>query len=155
MFSAEDVMRREARIGGSVIVYDEGGNMRGVGTAWHLAEAGKQVKIVTPDPYVGKELARTSADIPIRAKLAQLGASFLAEHAIAEWQGDVAIVRNLLTGEDRRIEASALVMATTNRVFDMLSENLNDLDVRLIGDAAAPRQAPWAFYEGRKCGLAI
>ena len=155
VYSAEDVMRREARLGDSVIVYDEGGNMRGVGTAWHLAESGKQVILVTPDPYVGKELSRTSADIPIRAKLAQLSVQMLTEHAILNWSGNGARLRNLLDGAEVDVPSSALVMATTNRAFDPLSEKLTDLDVRLIGDAQAPRQAPWAFYEGRKCGLEI
>ena len=155
VYSAEDVMRREARLGDSVIVYDEGGNMRGVGTAWYLAETGKQVTLVTPDPFVGKELSRTSADIPIRAKLAQLGVQMLTEHAILNWSGNGARLKNLLDGAEVDVPSSALVMATTNRAFDPLSEELTDLDVRLIGDAQAPRQAPWAFYEGRKCGLEI
>jgi len=155
VYSAEDVMRREARLGGSVIVYDEGGNMRGVGTAWYLAETGKQVTLVTPDPFVGKELSRTSADIPIRAKLAQLSVQMLTEHAILNWSGNGARLKNLLDGAEVDVPSSALVMATTNRAFDPLSEELTDLDVRLIGDAQAPRQAPWAFYEGRKCGLEI
>ena len=155
VYSAEDVMRREARLGDSVIVYDEGGNMRGVGTAWYLAETGKQVTLVTPDPFVGKELSRTSADIPIRAKLAQLSVQMLTEHAILNWSGNGARLKNLLDGAEVDVPSSALVMATTNRAFDPLSEELTDLDVRLIGDAQAPRQAPWAFYEGRKCGLEI
>ena len=155
VYSAEDVMRREARLGDSVIVYDEGGNMRGVGTAWYLAETGKQLTLVTPDPFVGKELSRTSADIPIRAKLAQLSVQMLTEHAILNWSGNGARLKNLLDGAEVDVPSSALVMATTNRAFDPLSEELTDLDVRLIGDAQAPRQAPWAFYEGRKCGLEI
>ncbi|QGY00062.1 FAD-binding protein [Roseovarius faecimaris] len=153
--SPEEVMRREVRLGDAVIVYDEGGNMRGVGTAWHLAEAGHQVTLVTPDPMVGKELARTSADIPIRAKLAQSGVRFLTEHAIAAWHGQGATLRNLLTGEESEQAAAALVMATTNRSFDPLSEALEGVALKLIGDAAAPRQAPYAFYEGRKAGLEI
>jgi len=155
VYSAEDVMRREARLGDSVIVYDEGGNMRGVGTAWYLAETGKQLTLVTPDPFVGKELSRTSADIPIRAKLAQLSVQMLTEHAILNWSGNGARLKNLLDGAEVDVPSSALVMATTNRAFDPLSEELTDLDLRLIGDAQAPRQAPWAFYEGRKCGLEI
>ena len=155
VYSAEDVMRREAPLGDSVIVYDEGGNMRGVGAAWYLAETGKQVTLVTPDPFVGKELSRTSADIPIRAKLAQLSVQMLTEHAILNWSGNGARLKNLLDGAEVDVPSSALVMATTNRAFDPLSEELTDLDVRLIGDAQAPRQAPWAFYEGRKCGLEI
>ncbi|SLN18360.1 putative N-methylproline demethylase [Roseovarius litorisediminis] len=155
VFAPEEVMRREAKIADTVIVYDEGGNMRGVGTAWHLAETGKQVVLVTPDPFVGKELARTSADIPIRAKLAQLGVRMLSEHAIAGWHGQGAAVRNLLDGSEEEIAASALVMATTNRSFEPVSAELTDLNLRIVGDAQAPRQAPFAFYEGRKCGLEI
>ncbi len=71
VWSPEEVMRREARLGDAVIVLDEGGHWRGLGTAWALAEQGKTVTIVTPDPYIGKEITRTSADGPLRERLAQ------------------------------------------------------------------------------------
>ena len=155
VYSPEDVMRREAKLGDHVILYDEGGNWRGLGTAWAMAEQGKKVTIVTPEPFIGKELARTSSDIPLRPRLAKLGVTFLTEHLIAEWHGLAATIRNMLTGEDFRREASALVMSTTNRAFDPLSADLADLEIHLIGDAAAPRQAPYAFHEGRKVGLQL
>ena len=155
VLAPEEVMRREARLGDAVILYDEGGTMRGLGTAWHLAEAGHQITLITPDAMVGKELARTSADIPIRARLARLGVTFLTEHAIAAWHGQGVRIRNLLTGEEHEQAASALIMATTNRSFDPNSAELADLDVTLIGDAQAPRQAPYAFYEGRVAGMEV
>ena len=155
VWSPEEVMRREARIDGPVIVYDEGGQWRGSGTAWHLAEQGHKVTLVTPDAYVGKEITRTSADFPLRARLAKLGVEMITEHLIAEWHGDGVTIRSMLDGSERRIDATALVMSTTNRAFDPLSSDLADMDVHLIGDAAAPRQAPYAFHEGRKIGLVI
>ena len=155
VWSPEAVMRREARLGDAVILYDEGGTLRGLGTAWAMAEQGRQVTIVTSDAYVGKEMNRTSSDVSLRQRLAGLGVRMIAEHLIAEWHGDAATVENLLTGATERLDASALVMATTNRAFDPLSADLPDFDTRLIGDAAAPRQAPYAFYEGRKLGLAL
>ncbi|GAB1380161.1 FAD-dependent oxidoreductase [Pararhodobacter aggregans] len=152
--SAEAVMRREARLGPEVVLYDEGGHWKGIGTAWHLAEAGHRVTLVTPDAMVARDLARTAADGPARAALAKRGVRFLTEHVIAEWLGNGAGARvaSLLTGEEQSIPASALVMATTNRAFDPLSEALADLTPQLIGDAAAPRLAPFAFHEGRKTG---
>lgn len=69
--------------GGAVILYDEGGNWRGHGTAWALAERGHRVTIVTPEPFTGNELARTSACIALRPRLAILGVTFLTEHLIA------------------------------------------------------------------------
>ena len=41
VWSPEEVMGRAARLGDEVILLDEGGNWRGCGTAWHLAEQGK------------------------------------------------------------------------------------------------------------------
>jgi 2,4-dienoyl-CoA reductase-like NADH-dependent reductase (Old Yellow Enzyme family) len=155
VWSPEDVMRRAARLGDSVILYDEGGNLRGLGTAWHLAEQKKQVVVVTPEAFIGKELNRTSSDISLRQRLARLGVRAMCDHVITEWHGDGATVENLLTGTRERIAASALVMSTTNRAFDPLSAALADMEIHLIGDAAAPRQAPYAFHEGRKVGLSL
>ncbi len=150
----EDVMRREARLGDAVILYDEGGNWRGLGTAWTMAEAGKAVTIVTPDPFVGRELSRTSADGSLRARLARAGVRFLPEHRILAWHGNGATVESMLTGAQETVPASALVMSTTNRAFDPFPDSFPGKTTLRIGDCAAPRLAAYAFHEGRKAGLA-
>ncbi|MBL4918507.1 FAD-dependent oxidoreductase [Szabonella alba] len=155
VWSTEEVLRREARLGDTVIVLDEGGNWRGVGTAWALAEQGRQVVIVTPDPYIGKEITRTSADGPARARLARAGAQFLTEHVITRWHGNGATVRSLLTGTEETIAASALVTATTNIAFDPFPETIPGKGVHRIGDCVAPRLAAYAFHEGRKVALTL
>jgi NADPH-dependent 2,4-dienoyl-CoA reductase/sulfur reductase-like enzyme len=155
VWSPEDVLRRDARLGDAVILYDEGGNWRGLGTAWWLVEQGKTVTIVTPEPFVGREIARTSADAPLRARLARAGVRMLTESAIAAWHGDGATVLSLLTRASERVAASALVMSTTNRAFDPVSAEIADLSPILIGDAAAPRHAPYAFHDGRRAALSL
>ena len=155
VWSPEAVLRREARLGDTVIVYDEGGNWRGAGTAWHLAEQGRRVIVVTPDPYVGKEITRTSADGPLRGRLARAGARMITEHVIRRWHGNGATVASLLTGAEEVIEASALVMATTNRAFDPFPETIPGKHLHRIGDCAAPRLAAYAFHEGRKLALTL
>jgi 2,4-dienoyl-CoA reductase-like NADH-dependent reductase (Old Yellow Enzyme family)/thioredoxin reductase len=157
VFTAEAVMARQARPGDHVLLLDEGGGWRGCGTAWKLAEDGHQVTIVTPDPFVGKELQRTAADVPTRQALRKLGVDWIVESSIVEWHGNGATILDHNTAERRFIEADALVMATTNFAADWLAPGLAErgLTTRLIGDSAAPRQAPYAFFEGRKAGLEV
>lgn len=155
VWATEAVMRREARFGDAVVVYDEGGNWRGVGTAWALAEQGKKVTIVTPDAFVGKEIARTAADGAARKRMAVLGVTFLTEHCVTGWHGNGVTVRNLLTGHEETLPASGLVMATTNRSFDPWPETFAGKTTHRIGDCSAPRLAAYAFHEGRKLALSI
>lgn len=153
--SPEAVLRREVRPGHEVILYDEGSNWRGVGTAWWLAEQGHQVTIVTPEAFVGKEISRTAADGAARRALAAKGARFLTESLIARWHGNGATVRSLLTGEESLVPASALVMCTTNRSFDPFPEVFPGKATHRIGDCAAPRLAAYAFHDGRKLALSL
>ncbi|PWE54653.1 oxidoreductase [Metarhizobium album] len=157
VFTVEAVMARQARPGKHVLLLDEGGGWRGCGTAWKLAEEGHRVTILTPDPFVGKELQRTAADVPMRQAIRALGADWIVEASITEWHGNGATIVDHNTGEHRFIEADTLVTATTNAPADWLMPGLVELGVatRQIGDCAAPRQAPYAFYEGRKAGLEI
>ncbi|WP_372886869.1 FAD-dependent oxidoreductase [Shimia sp.] len=155
VWSTEDVMGRAARLGERVILLDEGGHWKGIGTAWHLAEAGHRVTIVTPDAMIGRELQRSATDFPARQTLARLGVEFVTESAVSEWSGQGAEVMSLLTGESRQIAAQSLVLATGNRADPELAQELGalGLTVRLIGDANAPRLAAAAIYEGRRAGL--
>ena len=155
VWSPEEVMGRAARLGDEVILLDEGGNWRGCGTAWHLAEQGKRVTIVTPDPMIAKELQRTAADYPLRRRLAALGVTFVTESAIREWTGEGARIVSLLDGSEHHLGAGSLVLSTVNRAEDSLARELEKVDLRwvAVGDCVAPRQAPYAIYEGRKAGL--
>ena len=155
VWSAEEAMRREARLGDHVVVYDEGGQWKGVGTAWALAERGHKVTLVTPDPYVGREITRTSADGPARQRLARLGVRMLVEQRIARWHGNGVTVQSMLTGDEATIPASGLVMAVTNVAFDPFPAVIPGKTLTRIGDCAAPRLAPFAFHEGRRAGLGV
>ena len=93
---------------------------------------------------VGKELARTSADIPIRAKLAQLGVRFLTEHAIARWHGQGASLRNLLNGEETEqaltVEQPLPFLAIGNGLTNEATGRRGHLEaVELRMDDATPR----------------
>ena len=157
VYTVEEVLCKQATLGKQVIILDEGGNWRGLGTAMYLLDKGHQLTIVTPDAYVGKELSRTTADLDLRAKLKQGGAIFMVESVISQWHGDGATVTSMLDHTSTRVSSSALVVATTNMAFNELELALAELNhhYHAIGDCVAPRQAPFAFHEGRKLGLSI
>jgi 2,4-dienoyl-CoA reductase-like NADH-dependent reductase (Old Yellow Enzyme family) len=157
VLSPEDVLTRSVRPGKRVILLDEGGNWKGCGTAWALAEAGHEVVVITPDGLVGKELQRPAADVPLRQRLAGLGVRFMTDSAITSWGPQGAEVVSLLTGKLVSIAAETLVFATVNRADNSLVRELSEMgrDAILIGDAHAPSTAAAAIYEGRKLGLEI
>jgi 2,4-dienoyl-CoA reductase-like NADH-dependent reductase (Old Yellow Enzyme family) len=157
VFSVEDVMGRAAKPGARVLLIDDTGDWRGGGTAWHLAEAGHAVSVVTPWPMLGYWIQRTAGDAPLRAKLAALGAQVHAESVVTAWHGDGATVRNLLDGRERRVDADALVIAATNVPEASLANELvtSGVELHRIGDAVAARLAVHAIYEGRSVGMKL
>jgi NADPH-dependent 2,4-dienoyl-CoA reductase/sulfur reductase-like enzyme len=150
-------MGRETQPGSRVIVLDEGGNWRGCGTAWQLAEKGHQVTLVTPDTQIGRDLVRTAADGPLRARLKKLGAAFHVESVITGWANGRARIRSLLDDVETEIEADDLVLALTNQPNDELAAELRGVGIAFtaIGDCVSARQAAAAIYEGRQAALAL
>ena len=155
--SAEDVMGRAARIGERVLLLDDVGTWKGVGTAWYLTEKGHHVTIVTPATLVGRELVRTSADFRVRQTLAKAGATFLLETAVDEWHGDAATLVSLVTEESWRESYDTLVLATVNEPMNEIGDALagSGIDVHSVGDCVSARQTPAATYEARILGCAL
>lgn len=157
VWSVEDVMRREARLGKNVLLLDDSGNWRGPGTAWHLAEKEHTVTLLTSDAYVGRDLARTAADFPMRSRLKKLGVTFITDSVILAWHGDAATIRDLSTADEQRLPFDSLVLATTNVADNSLQIELQDSGrpYHAIGDCLAPRQAAAAIFEGRRLALSL
>ncbi len=155
--SVEDVMGRAARPGKRVIVLDDIGHWHGAGTAWHLAEHGHDVTVVTRFPMMAWELQRTAADWPLRKRLKTLGVREIGDAAIRHWHGDAAEVVDLRDGEITRIEADTLVVAAVPEAQTWLAEGLagTGVEVRSVGDCVAPRLAVMAIYEGRKLAMSL
>ena len=155
--TVDDIMSRQVRPGERVLVLDDIGHWHGAGTAWHLAEQGHAVSVVTRLPTIGAELARTAADGPLRARLARLGVAEIGDSVVTEWHGDGASVRSLLDGSTRTIAADTLVTATTATSLDELSAPLRGrgIEVHAAGDCVAPRLGVMAIYEGRNCARQI
>ena len=155
--AVEDVMSRAAQLGERILLLDDTATWRGAGTAWCLAEKGHQVSLLTPDPYVARELTRTAADIPLREKLSKLGVRFITDSVLLEWRGEEAIIKSLMSGVESRQPFDCLVLACVNAPENTLQQALSkeELSLHSIGDCVSPRQAPAAIYEGRRLALTL
>jgi 2,4-dienoyl-CoA reductase-like NADH-dependent reductase (Old Yellow Enzyme family) len=155
VWSVEDVMGRRARMGHRVVLLDDTGDWRGAGTAWHLAEQGHQVTLVTSMPMVGHWLQRTGSDGKLRQQLAQLGVQWQVESTLSEWGTQGALVTNALTGSTQWMAADSLVTATVNLAETSLYQAVQrhpiakTTVIHCIGDCLAPRLAVHGIYEAR------
>ena len=155
----EDVMANRLSVGDKVVIIDELGDWRGCGTAWHLAEKGHQVVLVSTDSMVGLGLKRSGSNFILRKNLANLGVCCITDSVVSAWNGDAATIHNMLTGQDDIVAADTLVLATVNEPVTELEKSCKFLttaiDIHCIGDCVAPRTAVMAIYEGRKLGLEL
>ena len=155
--SIRDVLAGRVVPGRSVLVLDDLGDWRGLGTATHLAEAGHDVTILTAAPVVGGGLAHSAADGPLRKRFAAAGGRSITSSAVLGWGDGAATVVSLLTGEQATVSADALVIAETPVAETGLSDALAARGVahHAIGDCVAPRRASLAIYEGRELARRI
>jgi len=155
--SVDDVLDNRLVVGHRVLLVDEFGDWRGGGTAWHLAEKGHEVVVVTSHPKVGQTIERTSGDLRLRGTLANLGTTWHTESVVTEWTGAGATVRNLLDGSEQFVPADTLVLALLNTPEDTVLQELHDRQPALhaAGDVVAARTAVQAIYEGRVTGMRL
>ena len=147
-----DVLDGVANLGARVLVLDDLGDWRGLGTALHLAKAGHEVTIVTAAPVVGGGLFHSAADVPLRTRFTAAGGLLRPATVILAWDEEGATVRSTLTGGEERLVADTLVIAETPEADTTLARELaaGDIAFHEVGDCVAPRRASLAFFEGRE-----
>lgn len=157
VFAIQDVLDGAAVPGHSVLVLDDLGDWRGLGTAVHLAEHGHETTILTAAPVIAGGLAHSAADGPLRRRFAAAGGRMVTSAVILAWDDRQATVRSTLDGTTTTLAADALVIAETPVAVSDLADALRarGLDFDQIGDCVAPRRASLAFYEARELALRL
>ena len=155
--SVHDVLSGAATVAGRVLVLDDLGDWRGLGTALSIAEAGHHVTIVTSASVVGGGLFHSAADVPLRRRFAAAGGIMRPDTVVLSWDGAAADVRSTLTGVTETIRAETLVIAETPASDTTLATELTEHGIAFeaVGDCVAPRRASLAFFEGRELALRL
>jgi len=157
--SAEAALDDAVELGRRVLIIDDDGGWRGVGTALYLADKGHEVSILTAALHPGQEIAHTASVGLMMKDLAKAGVETIASSAALALVIEEKVVRisHLLTDEERETTADSVVLATMPEVETGLGDALEreGVTVTAIGDCVAPRKASMAIFEGRRAALSI
>ena len=126
---------------GRVLLLDDLGDWRGIGTAMHLQEAGGQVTLVTAAPVAAGGLFHSAADGPARRRFAQAGGEVLPYHVLCAWAPGHAVLRSTLTDAEHTAAFDWLVVAETPIPRTELGTALTAAGIahHAIGDCVAAR----------------
>lgn len=153
--SVWDVLQEKVDVGQKVVVVDGGESFwQCCGTAEFLANAGKQVEIISRLYYIGTEIPAESI-AGLYDRLSKAGVVMSPMTALERAQGKTLICSDVVSGKGREITGvDTVVMAVGNRSGDDLYRSLKGKmrEVYAIGDCLAPRRIPEAIREGHMVG---
>jgi 2,4-dienoyl-CoA reductase-like NADH-dependent reductase (Old Yellow Enzyme family)/thioredoxin reductase len=154
---AWQVLRGQATVGHSVVVIDWRADWIGIGIAEQLAQQGRSVRLAVNGIAAGETLPFYVRDHSA-AGLHKLGVKVLTYMRLYGSDSDSVYLQHTASGEAVVLEkVDTLVLCTGHAPVDDLSDALEDLDLEthVIGDAASPRTAEEAVYEGLKVAAEI
>ena len=149
---AWQVLRGQAAVGQSVVVIDWRADWIGIGIAEHLAQQGRTVRLAVSGIAAGETLPFYVRD-QAAASLHKLGIKVLTYMRLYGSDSDSVYLQHQSSAEAVVIDkVDTLVLCTGHTPVDELSDALEglDLETHVIGDAASPRTAEEAVYEGLK-----
>jgi hypothetical protein len=140
-----------------VVVIDWRADWIGIGIAEHLAQHGRTVRLAVTGIAAGESLPLYVRDHSA-AGLHKLGVTVLTYMRLFGTDADSVYLQHVSSGEAVVLDkVDTLVLCTGHTPVDELSDVLEELDVEchVIGDAASPRTAEEAVYEGLKVAAEI
>jgi len=152
------VLRGEVEVGKRVVLIDEVGFHDATSTAEFLADAGKQVEMVTPALYGGQDLGPTLDLETWHRRARSKGIVITPNVVVREISGSTVTVFNHYSGQERCIEGvDTVVRAAPARANDALYFALKGRVKELyrVGDCVAPRRVGPAILEGHLVGRSL
>lgn len=158
VYAVHDVIRGTASIGQRVVLIDDDGHHRSVGTGELLADMGKQVEILTRLPFVGMDIVLTDLSL-LYQRLLEKGVILTPFTGVKEIRGNQVVAFPIYAPQqERTIEGvDTVVLAMGNRACNELYRSLKGQvkELYAVGDCVAPRRIAMAIYEGHKIGRTI
>jgi 2,4-dienoyl-CoA reductase-like NADH-dependent reductase (Old Yellow Enzyme family) len=149
-----DYLRDEPALGHGVVVVDALGGRQGAVVAEVLASKGHAVEFVTQLGQASPDLASSRDWGKVHGMLKRMGVRFTVDAEPTAIGPDWIELRDVYTGAvERRTEVHGVVLmlgasAEDGHFHDLLPDRARGLELRLVGDAMAPRRASDAIREG-------
>ena len=156
-----DVLSGTLSPAGDVLLLDDTGDWRGIGTALHLQQLRCRVGLVTGDPTVAAGLAPAAGGAEARRRFARSGGVDFVHTVVTAWDGAAgrATLRHVLTDGVDEVGADWLVVAETaaaeSAVAAAVTKACPHAAVHVIGDALAPRHAAAAIADAHTLALTL
>jgi 2,4-dienoyl-CoA reductase-like NADH-dependent reductase (Old Yellow Enzyme family)/thioredoxin reductase len=151
--SAWDVLLGQAEnLGKVLLVIDEEYGHQGPTTAEYLSDRGHEVDLITSQEIIGSFLGATTRP-PLLTRCFTKGIQFFYHLRAEAMREQHLIARNQWSGELSQVGPyDGFVYAYGGMRVDTLSARLKEsgLDVRVVGDAFAPRSLQHAILEGHQ-----
>jgi 2,4-dienoyl-CoA reductase-like NADH-dependent reductase (Old Yellow Enzyme family)/thioredoxin reductase len=159
ILDAWQLLAESVEPGHSVLVIDSRADWIGIGIAERLAQSGRKVTLAVSGIAVGETLPLYVRDAAV-ASLHRLGVTMLTYLRLYGSDTDAVYLQHIASGESVVIESiDTLVLCTGHAPVTELADALEDapaaLEVRVIGDAATPRTAEEAVFDGLRVGADI
>lgn len=156
----EDILSGEKTAGNRVVIYDQTGFIVGLGLAEMLASQGKQVEVLTSDPYVGLYLSASLQYSWVYPRvLSREGVTFSPYTMVKEISGRSVTVLTLHSYKvSKREGVDTVILCTAKEPKDSLYHKLKSgsgLDVHVVGDANYAVNAMYGIGEAIRAGYDV
>lgn len=153
VLTPDDIMAGTLPPDGPVAIYDDDHAYIAGVIAQLLAEAGREVVLVTPESLVSSFTTLTLEQRRIQALLIGLGVDICCNRILTGLTGDTMRTACAFTGQEESLACASAVLVTERRRDTALYDSLQGAGLttlELIGDAAGPALIADAVFAGHK-----
>lgn len=157
ILNAWDVLRKQAKPGGRVVIADWRADWIGPGLAEMLSAGGSTVRLAVNAALAGETIPYYVRDTMV-GNLHRLGVEVIPYARLFGTQDDTVFLQHTASQEPIILEGvDTLVLSLGHRPQDALRRDIMSRKIELhhIGDAMTPRTAEEAVYEGMIAGRAV
>ncbi len=159
VFTSWEVMRDEAELGETVLVFDDVGHYEAIAVAEYLLEKGIAVIFGTSHTSIGPMTVGALMRDPALRRLTdhRSGFTLVPRAQLTKVTAASVTLRSLDSEQDHEHAADSVVMVSGNIANRALAEEIegHGAEVFVVGDALAPRPMERAVHEGHYAALRI